>query len=273
VTLVWAVTPVRISPVVLEAVTASTYVDRQVVPIFQNAWTAIVAGLSLFLVLTYWNINATPLLASAGVLGVVVGLAARDAIANFFGSLALYADGTYTVGDYVVLESGERGRVEDISIRSTVVRTRDDVLVTIPNAQLNSAAIVNESAPQRHRRIRISVGIAYGTDIDRVEEILLSIAEETGTVRERPKPRVFVREFGDSAVNLDLLCWIDAPRLRERARDELMREIYDAFREAGIEIPFPQHDVHVADTNQAVPVPADPDERTPSPNGGEDDSV
>jgi small-conductance mechanosensitive channel len=261
VTLIWAYTLVRTAPPVLEAVTASRYVDRQVVPIFQNIWTALAGGISLFLIFSFWEVNVTPLLASAGVLGIVVGLAARDAIANFFGSIALYADGTYTVGDYVVLESDERGRVEDISIRSTVIRTRDDVLVTIPNAQLNSAAIVNESVPQRHQRIRVPVGVAYGTDIEEVEDILLSLAEGSEAIRDRPTPRVFMREFGDSALNLELLCWIDDSRLRERARDDLMRAIYDAFCEADIEIPFPQRDVHVADEpDEAVPRPLDPTE-------------
>jgi len=220
VTVIWAYTLVRTAPTVLDAVTASRYVDQQVVPIFQNVWTALVTGVGLFVVLSVWEVDVTPLLASAGVAGIMVGLAARDAIANFFGSLALYADGTYTVGDYVVLESGEWGRVEDISIRSTVVRTRDDVLVTIPNAQLNNAAAINESVPQRYRRIRVPVGVACGTEVEVVEGILLSIAEGSETIRDRPTPRVFMREFGDSAINLELLCWIDNPRLRERAQDE-----------------------------------------------------
>ena len=257
ITLIWAWTFVRTAPDVLEEVTSSSYLDRQVVPIFRNIWYAVVGGFSLFLLLSYWGINVTPLLASAGVVGIVAGLAARDAIANFFGSLALYADGTFTVGDFIVLESGERGRVEDISIRSTVIRTRDDILVTIPNSRLNSAAVVNESDPKRYRRITVPVGVAYGTDVDEVEDILLSVADDTDTVRQQPTPRVFMKEFGDSAINFNLLCWIDHPRLRERVQDALLREIYDRFRAEGIDIPFPQRSLRVADTDVADNLPVD----------------
>jgi small-conductance mechanosensitive channel len=246
ITLVWMVTLLRVGRKASRAlVESSEGIDGSVVPIFQNVWTLIVLGVGGFLLLTYWQINVTPLLASAGVLGIIVGLAARDTIANFFGSIALYFDGTYKVGDYIVLETGERGRVEDISIRSTVVRTRDDVLVTIPNSRLNSATIVNESVPERERRIRIPVGVAYGSDLDHIEDVLLSVAEEESLVLEQPTPRVRVRGFGDSAVDVELLCWIRDPVLRGRASHLLNKGVYAAFDEADVGIPFPQREVHV----------------------------
>ncbi|MEF8839845.1 MAG: mechanosensitive ion channel family protein, partial [Haloarculaceae archaeon] len=246
VTLVWAVTLSRMGRGVFDEVTEGGYVDQQIVPIIENVWSALLGALTIFFVLSIWQVDVTPLLASAGVLGIVLGFAARDTIANFFGSIALYADGTYKVGDYVVLEDGTRGRVQDISIRSTVIRTRDDVLVTVPNATLNQAAITNESTPRRHRRIKIPVGVAYGTDVEEVEEIMLAVAEEADLVRERPRPRVRMRGFGDSAIDVELMCWIARPRLRGRASDTLHRDLYDRFRAAGIEIPFPQRDVHVS---------------------------
>jgi len=153
-----------------------------------------------------WDVDVTPLLASAGIAGIIVGLAAKDTLANFFGSLSLYLDGTYKLGDYLIVETGERGHVEDISVRSTVVRTRDDILVTVPNATLSNAAIVNESTPKQNRRIRVPLAVAYGTDIDRLESVLLEIAGDEGLVLERPKPRVRFREFGASALNFELLC-------------------------------------------------------------------
>ena len=245
VALVWTVTAFHVGRVVIEASADSSYVDRQVVPIFQNVWSALVVGVALFLLLSFWKVDVTPLLASAGVVGIVIGLAAKDTLANFFGSIALYADGTYAVGDYVVLESGDRGRVEDISVRSTVVRTRDDILVTVPNAELTRAAVVNESTPRRYRRVKIPVSVAYGTDVDRVEAIMLDVAAEADLVRDKPDPRVRLREFGDSGLEIELLCWIDHPRLRGRAVDKLMRAVYTEFREAGIEIPYPQREVRM----------------------------
>ena len=246
---VWAITLLRIGRQASTAVTDSRYIDRQMVPILQNVWSALVAGIAVFLLLVLWNINVTPLLASAGLLGIIVGLAARDTLANFFGSLSLYLDGTYKVGDYVVLETGERGRVEDISVRSTVIRTRDDILVTVPNATLSNAAIVNESTPKQKRRIRVPLGVAYGTDVDELEGILLEVAAEEGLVQERPKPRVRFREFGDSALNFELLCWVGNPAQRARATHNLNRAVYKRLQTADIEIPFPKRDVSVSVTD------------------------
>jgi len=116
---VWAVTLLRVGREASTAVTDSRYIDRQMVPILQNVWSAVIAAVATFLLLVLWNIDVTPLLSSAGIAGIIVGLAARDTLANFFGSLSLYLDGTYKIGDYVVLETGERGRVEDICSRAT----------------------------------------------------------------------------------------------------------------------------------------------------------
>ena len=249
VTVVWAVTLVRIGRGVSRRVTDSRYLDRQVVPIFQNVWSVVVVGVSIVLLLALWEIDVTPLLASAGILGIVIGLAARDTIANFFGSLALYVDGTYRVGDYVVLESGERGRVEDISVRSTVIRTRDDILVTVPNALLNNGTVVNESTPKRKRRIRVPIGVAYGSDIDEVEALLLEAAEGQEQVLDRPSPRVRFREFGDSALQFELLCWVPNPAVRARVAHHINSAVYHAFQDAGVEIPFPQRDVRLSVTD------------------------
>ncbi|MFB6185128.1 MAG: mechanosensitive ion channel family protein [Haloarculaceae archaeon] len=246
VVLVWAFALTRMGRRVSTEATGSKHFDRQVVPIFQNVWTAVILAGGGFLLLALWDVDVTPLLASAGIVGVVVGLAARDTIANFFGSIALYFDGTYKVGDYIVLESGERGRVEDISIRSTVIRTRDDIFVTVPNAVLNTATIVNESTPRRDRRVRIPVGVAYGTDVEEVEGILLDVAADEDLVLDSPEPRVRFRGFGDSTLEVELLCWIDAPVLRGRAVHFLNKAVYERFREAGVEIPFPQREVSVS---------------------------
>jgi len=203
---VWTVTLLRIGQRASAVVTDSRYIDRQMVPILQNVWSAVIVGVAVFFLLVLWDVDVTPLLASAGIAGIIVGLAAKDTLANFFGSLSLYLDGTYKLGDYLIVETGERGHVEDISVRSTVVRTRDDILVTVPNATLSNAAIVNESTPKQNRRIRVPLAVAYGTDIDRLESVLLEIAGDEGLVLERPKPRVRFREFGASALNFELLC-------------------------------------------------------------------
>lgn len=242
---VWGIALIRIGRRLSNELTTDETRGKSVVPIFQNVWSAVIIGGGAYLLLAFWNIDVTPLLASAGIIGIVVGLAARDTIANFFGSIALYTDGTYRVGDYIVIESGERGRVEDITIRSTVIRTRDDVLVTIPNSELNSAVIINESSPRSRYRIRTQIGIAYGTDIDHAEAVLLDAAESIDIVLDHPRPRVRFREFGNSALELELLCWVREPVQRGRATHRLNKAIYSRVTEAGIQIPYPQRDIHL----------------------------
>ncbi|MFB6189717.1 MAG: mechanosensitive ion channel family protein [Halapricum sp.] len=259
----WGLTLTRLGGKVSDELTNNTHVDAQVVPIFQNVWSVVVLAAAIVLLLSVWEIDATPFLASAGILGIVIGFAARDTIANFFGSIALYFDGTYKIGDFIVLESGERGRVEDISIRSTVIRTRDDMLVTVPNSVLNSARIINESTPDRARRVRIPIGVAYGSDPDVIEETLLGVAAEETLVIERPKPRVRFRSFGDSALQYELLCWVNDPVLRGRATHELNTGVYKALQEADISIPYPQRVVTLADGQDAFANGQDESEAQP----------
>ncbi|WP_255197141.1 mechanosensitive ion channel family protein [Halorarius litoreus] len=267
---VWAYTLIRLGRRVSHAITSAEDADGSVVPIFQNVWSAGLIGLTAFALLELWGQDVTPLLASAGVIGIIVGFAARDTIANLFGSIALFFDGTYKVGDWVVLEGGDRGRVEDISIRSTVIRTRDDVLVTVPNSILNSSKVINESVPRRKRRIRVPVSVAYGTDYDLLEETLLGVASETKAVLDAPSPRVRMREFGDSALQFELLCWVPDPVLRGRATHDLNVAIYRAFEEAGIEVPFPQREVRIlGDDGGVATVTADSPEQAAS--GADDD--
>jgi small-conductance mechanosensitive channel len=215
-------------------------------PVFSNVFTLVVVLGATFFVLTIWGIAITPLLGAAGVAGIAVGFAAKDTVANFFGGLALYFDDTYKIGDYVVLDTGDAGTVARVGIRSTTLMTRDEVMVTVPNAALNSASITNESAPQRRRRIRVPIGVAYGTDLDEFEACVVDVALAESVVLDSPKPRMRFRSFGDSALEYELLCWVSTPIKRSKAIHHLNRGIYKSLRDAKIEIPFPQRDVRIA---------------------------
>jgi small-conductance mechanosensitive channel len=244
----WARALIRIGNKLGSGEAATSYgSDMDFLPIFQNIWTILVLILGAFFVLSTWNISVTPLLASAGVAGIAVGFAAKDTVANFFGALALYFDDTYRVGDYIELDSGIHGEVAEVSIRSTVIRTRDDLLVTVPNSVLNSAVVTNQSAPYTYRRIRVPVSVAYGTDIDRVESILAEAAENDDIVvdKEGFVPRIRFLRFGPDGLEYELRCWVPNPDRRTKATHQLNREIYGAFAKEGIEIPFQQRDVWV----------------------------
>lgn len=175
-------------------------------PVFSNVFTLVTIVGAAFVVLSLWGIEVTPLLGAAGIAGIAIGFAAKDAVANFFGGMALYFDDTYKIGDYIVLDSGEAGTVVDVGVRSTTVMTRDEVLVTVPNSVLNDATVVNYSAPQRRKRIRVPIGVAYGTDVDEFEDLVLEVAAGEDRVLGEPRPRMRFRRFGDYALEYELLC-------------------------------------------------------------------
>jgi len=205
--------------------------------------TVIVAG--IIWLLAIWHINLTPLFASAGIAGIAVALAAKDTLANFFGGISIFMDNAYKVGEYIILESGERGEVVEIGIRSTRIKTRDDVIVTIPNSIMANSKIINESAPIPRFRIRVPVGVAYGSDLERVETVLLAVADANEQIEKDPEPRVRLRSFADSSVNFELLCWVKDPRDKGLETHNLLKATYRTFDEQGIAIPFPQRDIHI----------------------------
>ena len=251
--------------VVVWAVAANSVVNRVVAavnaeggrfdfaPVFSNVWTLAVLVGSAGTLLWLWGIEITPLLGAAGVAGIAVGFAAKDTVANFFGGIALYFDDTYKIGDYIVLDDGTAGTVIKVGVRSTTLLTRDEVLVTVPNAALNAAKVTNESAPQRRRRIRVPIGVAYGTDVDAFEALAMEVLAAEPLVLDSPKPRARFRSFGDSALQYELLCWVNGPTRRRRAQHELNRALYVALGDAGIEIPYPKRDVTVTRTGDPTP--------------------
>ncbi len=194
--------------------------------------------------LIIWNVNLTPLFASAGIVGIAIALAAKDTLANFFGGIALFTDAAYKVGDYIILESGERGEVVELGIRSTKIKTRDDVLITIPNSIMSTTKIINQSAPEVNFRIRIDVSVSYDSNLREVEKTLLQVAASHHALEKKPEPRVRFRRFDDSGIFLQLLVWIEEPAQRGLQTHNLLKMIHIAFKEQGIEIPFPQRTLH-----------------------------
>ena len=221
-------------------------IEPSTLPLFDNLGKILIFGAAAYLVVRAWGGDAQALIASAGVAGIAIGFAAKDTLANLFSGVFIIADSPYKLGDYIVLDSGERGKVINIGLRSTRLLTRDDIEITIPNAVMGAAKIMNETGgPAPSRRVRIPVGVAYGSDVDLVKQVLQQVAESNSYVQPTPDPRIRFRAFGDSTLNFELLGWIKEPELRGRAVDALLTEIYKAFAEHKIEIAFPQLDVHL----------------------------
>jgi len=192
------------------------HLGADLVILIKNLCYALVSVAGAVALLNIWHINLAPLLASAGIAGIAVALAAKETLANFFGGISIFLDRTYKVGDYIILDSGERGEVVDVGIRSTRIRTRDDVLITIPNSIMANSKIINESAPEPRFRLRLPVGVAYESDLEKVEKVLLEVVGAVPHVVSEPAPRIRYRRFGDSSIDLELLCWVDDPRNKGR---------------------------------------------------------
>ncbi len=215
-------------------------------PLFENIAMIIIVVLAVYVIFSAWNVDMTAWLASAGIVGIAVGFAAKDTLANLFSGVFILADAPYKIGDYVVLDSGERGEITHIGIRSTRLKTRDDVEVTVPNAIMGNTKIINESGgPHQKYRIRVKVGVAYGSDIDQVEAILMDIADTNEQVCEDPAARVRFRAFGASSLDFELLAWVEQPALRGLVTHELLSAIYKRFNAEGIEIPYSKHDLYI----------------------------
>ncbi len=221
-------------------------VEERTIPLFQIVSKLLLIAFGSYLLLGIWGINATAWLASAGVVGIAVGFAAKDTLANLFSGFFIVADAPYKIGDYVNLDSGERGKVTHVGIRSTRLITRDDVEITMPNSLIANGKIINESGgPWEKERIRIKVGVAYGSDVDQVCQLLKEIAVSHKEICTFPEPRVRMRGFGASSLDFELLCWIEKPELRGLLSHQIYMEVYKGFNDVGIEIPFTKQDVYI----------------------------
>ncbi len=226
--------------------TSYTWLHFQTLPLFENLAYMGIVVLSVYYIFSAWDVDMTAWLASAGIVGIAVGFAAKDTLANLFSGVFILADAPYKIGDFVVLDGGERGEITKIGLRSTRLLTRDDVEVTVPNSVMGNTKIINESGgPHQKYRIRVKVGVAYGSDIDKVREILLDIAMTDEDVCRDPEPRVRLRQFGPSSLDFELLCWVDQPVLQGRILDRLYCAIYKGFRALGVEIPYAKQDVYI----------------------------
>lgn len=216
-------------------------------PLFSIGSKVALVSAAVYAGMLAWEIDVAAWVASAGIMGLAIGFAARDTLANLFAGVSILADAPYKIGDYIVLIDGnKRGMVTQIGLRSTRILTRDDIEITIPNAAIANSTLVNESGgPSIHQRVRLRVSVAYGSDVDQVRDLLLAVARDEPMVRPEPTPRVRFRQFGDSGLNFELLCWIAEAELRGRAIDALHTRAYKALGDAGIDIPFPQQDIHI----------------------------
>lgn len=186
-----------------------------------------------------------------GLLSVGIGFGLQNITSNFVAGLILLFERTIKVGDRVTVGDTE-GDVVEINIRSTMIRSLQNISIIVPNSEFVSSTVINWSHGDTRIRLEVEVGVSYQSDLDIVLRSLQEVAEENSEVLRQPAPEVLHRGFGDSAWNMQLRAWIDNPKRYHQVRSALHCAIVRKFRANSVEIPFPQRDLHV---RSPLPVP------------------
>lgn len=190
------------------------------------------------------GLNFGTLAVTFGFLGVGIGFGLQNLTSNFISGLILLIERPIGVGD--LIKYGDAiAEVVRINMRSTMIRTFDNVTVIVPNSKFIENEVINWSIDDPKIRLHCPVGVMYGSDVQMVKKVLLQVAKEHGEVAVDPKPEVRFLEFGDSSLNFDLLVWTMRPDNQKVLRSEINFMIDKAFKENNIKIPFPQRDLHV----------------------------
>lgn len=222
--------------------------------------TVLVLVIGLLYVLRALGVDISPLLASGAIGGLAVALALQDTLANLFAGFSMAIDKPVKVGDFVKLESGEEGFVEEIGWRNTKIRLYANNLVIIPNSKLTQSTITNYYLPRQETTVSISCGVAYDSDLQHVEEVTLAVAREVmarvaGTAPDWD-PVVRWKEFGDSAITFVTLLRVQEFGAQYVLRSEFVKALHQRYQQEGIEIPFPMRTVVLQTPNGKGALPA-----------------
>jgi small-conductance mechanosensitive channel len=210
--------------------------------------TILVIG--FLIILSVLGISITPLLTALGVGGLAVALALQDTLANLFAGIHILMEKSIRVGDFIRLETGQEGYVEDITWRTTRVRMLPNNIVVIPNSKLSQSVVTNYYLPEKRMSLLISIGVSYSSDPEKVEKILVEEAKkaagEIPGLLGDPEPFVrFIPGYGDSSLDFTLICQVQEFVDQYLAQHELRKRIFKRFKEEGIEIPFPHRTVYL----------------------------
>ena len=192
----------------------------------------------------FLGVDFTGLAVIFGFLSVGIGFGLQNITSNFISGLIVLFERPISVGDRVVV-NGIEGDIEEINIRATKVKTLENISIIVPNSDFVSKDVINYSHGDPTFKLIIDVGVAYDSDLDLVLQALDEVASESSSVMKRRKHDVHLRSFGDSAWNMKLIVWVPNVKNRYTVQNELNQAIVRKFNERGIEIPFPQRDVHI----------------------------
>lgn len=226
------------------AIQTASSADDRLIPLIEKILKVVVGILAVIFIFDSWSIDISPLLATAGIAGIAIGFAVRDSLANIMGGLQLVLDKTFKVGDKVKLESGELGVILDIGLRSTKLKTYDNEVIYIPNGFLANAKVKNYTVPDLKLRVNVEFGVVYGSDTDKVREVVLEAVRSVDKVLDDPEPAVQFLKMSDFSLDFVARAWVNTYLDAYSTHLVLTDEIYKALNRAGISIPFPTRTVY-----------------------------
>ena len=218
--------------------------DTDMVPFIVKIVNFFYLMMAALVILSKFGIEIAPLIASFGIMGFAVGFAVKDTIANLIGGMILLTDESIAVGDKVVIDE-DMGINNEIGMRYTKLKTFDNEIVVIPNGELVNKKFKNFVLPDPAIRVVVDFGVAYGSDVDRVEEVVLGVIRNIEDALEDPEPKCLMMSMGDFSLNFKAKFWIPLYEDQYYKQLEATKKIYNALNEANISIPFPTHTVYL----------------------------
>lgn len=233
------------------AAKTETKVDNVIFGLLHKFATVIIFVTGAILALDVLGLNIMPFIAGAGIAGIAIGFAAKDTLSNVIAGILLIVDRPFEVGDRIEVwsapvNSATWGDVLDIGLRATKIRTTDNIVIIIPNNVIMTRDIVNYTTITDEIRVRIPIGIAYDADVKKAKGLIVKVSLELDWVMTEPTPpKVVVKSFGDSAVNLEARVWINDPRRRIDTISHITDRVKEVFQDEGVEIPYPKRDIFI----------------------------
>ena len=219
------------------------------ISIFEIIIKIVIFFIGFILILNTLNINITPFITSLGIAGLAVGLALQDTLSNFFAGLYILISKKIKPGDYISLDSGIEGYVEDITWRNTTIRQLPNNIVIVPNSKLASSIITNYYLPEKELAVLVQVGVSYNSDLEKVERVTIEVAKEV--MKEVPggvpnfEPFIRYHTFGDFSINFTVILRAQSYVDRYIVTHEFIKRLHKRYKEEGIEIPFPIRTVYL----------------------------
>jgi small-conductance mechanosensitive channel len=217
-----------------------TRMDDELLPLFKNIIDVLIVFFGILAILKgVWDADILPLFASAGILGIAVAFAAQDTISQFFGGISIYFDQPFKPGDRIEIDGGEIGIVQEIGIRSTRILNLYNNMIVIPNSIIANSRVTNYTSPEEKMMVKVTIGVAYGSDVRKVKHVLTEIAKSVDSVLDDPVPYVRFDNHGDFSLDFAIIMWVKTPGEKFSVINEVNTKINAEFEKEGIEIPFP----------------------------------